>query len=175
MIGEDWPRVAAIAVEANGDIAAVWTAFERATDTVHLYDACKLNHEALAIIAEALNARGRFIPVAWSASSAAIAKDLLNRGCNMMYDQADESEAMTEVITRTIWERMRTARFRVERRLAEWLEEMKKCQFDVGGKIPREGFPLMAATRAALQMLDRGRASPGAVTRRKLFPNIAVV
>lgn len=175
MIGEDWPRVAAISVEDNGDIAAVWLAFERATDTVHLYDACRMNHEALAIIAEALNARGRFIPVAWTSSSAAIAKDLLDRGVNTMHDQADEGEAITEVVSRTIWERMRTGRFRVERRLTEWLDEMKRCQFDVTGKIPRKGFPLMAATRHALQMLDRGRKTPGSVSRRQLYPNIAVV
>jgi hypothetical protein len=175
MIGEDWPRVAGIHTEDDGVIACVWLAFERDTDTVHLYDAAKFNREVLAVVAEALNARGRFIPIAWGASAKEFAADLLARGCNTMHDPADDGDAMAEVITRTIWERMRTARFRVDKRLAEWLDEFKKFERASDGKLPRAGAPLMAATRRALQMLDRGRSTNSSRARRNLYPNIAVV
>jgi hypothetical protein len=175
MIGEDWPRVAGFAADTDGVIACVWLAYERDTDMVHLYDAAIFKREVPAVIAEALNARGRFIPVAWGGANKEFAKDFLDRGCNTMHDGADDGDAMTEVVSRTIWERMRTARFKVDRRLTEWLDEFKGFQRSGDGKVPANGYPLMAATRHALQMLDRGRSTRAASTRKNLYPKLSVV
>jgi hypothetical protein len=175
MIGEDWPRVAGVFFADDGSIACVWLAYERDTDMVHLYDAAKLDREVLAVVGEALNARGRFIPVAWCGANKEFAKDLLDRGCNTIHDAADDGDAMAEVITRTIWERMRSARFKVDRRLTEWLEEFQKFQRTNDGKVPRAGAPLMTATRLALQMLDRGRSTQASRTRKNLYPALTVV
>lgn len=174
MMDASWPRVAAIALEENGDVGVVWMAFDRNTDTVHIYDAAILRREALAIIAESLNARGRFIPVAHAKGAKALSDELLKRGVNMTYDEVADDEGMAEVVTRTLWEYMRTARLKVERRLVEWQDEFKACQ-RVDGKVPPKGFPLMAASRHALQMLSQGRSAPGAVRRTNLFPKVAIV
>lgn len=173
MIGNSWPRIAGVSFEESGDVGAVWMAYERDADLIHLYDACVVKREVLAVIAEALNARGRFIPIAWN--DEALSKELLTRGCRMMYDKTEDTDAMAEIVSRTIVERMRTARFKVERRLVEWLDEAKALA-RVEGKVPRQGFPLMTATRLALQCLDRGRASETvASTRRNLYPKVAIV
>lgn len=174
MIGRDWPRVAGIHTPETGDVAGVWMAYERDTDTVHIYDACIFRREVLAVIAEGLNARGRRIPVAWTSAAKAMADELLARGVNMMVDECDDSDGMAEIVSLTIWERLRTARLRVDKRLAEWFAEAEK--FDrQEGKIPRDGFPLMTATRFALQMLDRGRSVEAPASRKALYPKLAVV
>lgn len=174
MIGRDWPRIAAICAPDTGELGTVWMAYERDTDAVHLYDACMFRQEVLAVIAEGLNARGRRIPVAWEKKSKAIADELLKRGVNMTVDSCDDTDGMAEVVSRTIWERLRTGRFRVEKRLSEWFTEADG--FDrADGKVPRAGFPLMTATRFALQMLDRGRSMEAPVSRKALYPKIAVV
>ena len=174
MIHETWPRVAAIHCTEGGEIGCVWMAYERDTDTVHLFDSCIFRCEVLAVIAEGLNARGRFIPVAWRTEDKAVSDDLLNRGVNMMVDECDDSDAMAEVVSRTIWERMRTGRFKVERRLSEWLEEAKGFQ-RAEGKVPKTGNPLMAATRHAMQMLEHGRRPASVGRRTNLYPKSCIV
>lgn len=174
MIDQSWPRIGAIAIEKNGDIGAAWLTYDRNTDGMLLYDCCIFRREAPAVIVEGLNARGRFVPVAYAASSKAFADDLLKRGVNMMFDQADDSQAMAEVVSRAMAERMRSGRFRVERRLAEWLEEMERMQRHEG-PVPLEGFPVMTAARFALQMMEHARKPPSTVGRRNLYPKVAIV
>lgn len=174
MIHETWPRVAAIHCTEGGEIGCVWMAYERDTDTVHLYDSCVLKREVLAVIAESLNARGRYIPVAWRSEDKAISEDLLKRGVNMMVDECDDGDAMAEVISRTIWERMRTHRIKVERRLNDWIEEASSFQ-RTEGKVPKTGNPLMSATRHAMQMLDQGRRPASVAKRTALYPKSCVV
>lgn len=175
MLKQDWPRVAAIAPDGDGVIGAVWLAYERDTDTVHCYDACLFDRLHLAVSAEGLNARGRFLPVAWPAKQALFKDEFLNRGVNMMHDAADDSDAMAEIISRTMLERMQTGRWRVERRLTEWLDQFAKAQRIEGPVAKATGIPLMAASRYALQMLDRGRAPEKTFGRTNLYPNKKVV
>lgn len=175
MLKQDWPRCAAICPADDGVVGAVWLAYERDRDAVHCYDACVFSHLALAVIAEGLNARGRFIPVAWPSKAELFKDELLNRGVNMMYDAADDSDAMAEIVSRTMLERMQTGRWRIDLRLAEWTAQFEVIKRLEGPINQAKGVPLMVASRYALQMLDRGRKPEAAVNRTGLYPKVAIV
>ena len=163
VIEEHWRRVAAIHQADHGLMAGVWLAWDPDTDTVHVYDACVYRNEVLAVIAEGFNARGRWIPIAVSDKD--LIDQLFERGCNVLPDKIDESTSAVELTTRDIWERMRTGRFRVDRRLKEWQDEYKTFNRD-GHKIPKNK-PLMAATRLALSQLEMATAQVSFKTKRR--------
>lgn len=152
-MSEQWRRIAGIEVEDDGKVAAVWMGHDKLSDVVTLYDACKFNAEVLAVISEGLNARGRWIPIAWNVTSKDFSDKIAERGCNVLFEGLKETPQMAEIASRDIEERMRTGRFKVDRRLAEWLSEFELFSKQ-SGKIPTAGYPLMAATRYAIAQLD---------------------
>lgn len=175
MMQPDWRRIAGIHVIDDGTAAVVWIAHDRHTDTIHVYDCAMFRREVLAVIAESINARGRWIPVAWEKKAKAMSEKLKDRGVNMTYDPFEDNDAVAEVIARDIWERMRGSRFRVDKRLAEWLDEFKTFT-RTDHKVPRETHPLMTATRFACGMYDewaRPERMPGA--SKPSYPKIAIV
>jgi hypothetical protein len=155
MIEAHWPRLCGIHVGDAGSIAAVWIAHDKDADTLHLYDVCVFEREVLAVIAEGLKRRGKWIPVAWCQEAAEIAGMLLEHGVNMLpdLDIPKNSEAVSEMVSLEIWERMRTGRFKVAKSLTAWLEEFKTFQRQES-KVPANTHPLMAATRHALANLS---------------------
>ena len=155
MIDETWKRVCGMHVEQNGNISLVWLAHDTEADVIHLYDTASFKREVLAVIAEGINARGRYIPVAWNNEK--MAEELLQRGCRMEIDKADDSDEMAEVLTRDIWERMRTDRWKVDKRLSDWLSEFRTFNREAD-MVPRETHPLMAATRHAMSCLQFARS-----------------
>lgn len=173
MINQLWPRVGAIALGDNGDVGAVWMTYDRDTDGVIVYDTAMFVNVDLAVIAEGLSARGRFIPVAWVKSAEAFKNEMLNRGVRMMFDPADESDGMNAIVDATMAGRMRSSRFRVDQRLAEWRDQMKALQRGDGSAPPKA--LLITATRYALQKLDQGKAPEATVSRRNLYPKVAIV
>ena len=158
-------------MQDDGTMAAVWLAHDPDSDVLHLYDACLFRREVLAVIAEGLNARGRWIPVAWVHQE--VADELVNRGCNMLPDPSKETEAMAEVMSREIWERMRSGRFKVDKRLSEWLEEYRTFSRK-DAKVPEQSHPLMAATRHAMGELAYARAEQAYRSATKNYPKISI-
>lgn len=154
----------------NGNVSGVWIAHDPDNDTVHLYDACNFKKEVLAVIAEGVNARGRWIPIGCTDSE--LSDQLLDRGCSTAPEKYDDSDSMAELISRDIWERMRSGRFKVEKRLKEWLDEFKTFNRE-SAKIPRDSHPLMAATRCAMAQLPYARAQTK--TFEKNFVRRAIV
>jgi hypothetical protein len=152
-MSDQWRRISGVEVEDDGKVAAVWLGHDRLSDVVTLYDCCKFNAEVLAVIAEGLNVRGRWVPIAWNVKDDDFRLKLQSRGCNMVHDGMKETPQMAEMSSRDIEERMRTGRFKVDRRMAEWLAEFELFG-KAGGKIPTSGYPLMAATRYAIGQLD---------------------
>jgi len=173
MINSAWPRVGAIALGETGDVGAVWMTYDRDTDGVIIYDACLFVNVDLAVIAEGLNARGRFIPVAWAKGAEAFKDEMLNRGVKMLYDPADDGEGMARIITASITERMRSSRLRADARLANWRDQMKAAQRSDGPDAAPQ--LLVTATRYALQMLPQGKAPESVTARKNLYPNVSIV
>jgi hypothetical protein len=159
---------------ADGSIAAAWIAHDRDADTLHLYDSAMFKREVLAVIAEGITARGRWIPMAWHKDMKDAAAKLVDRGCNMEPSHALGSDSSEEVTARDMWERMRTGRFKVDRRNAEWRDELKGFNRR-DAKIPLESHPLMAATLCAVSMLEYARAPASRVGSGKSFPKVAMI
>lgn len=157
MINPEYKRIAGIHVQEDGTIGAVWLAHDKLDDSIKVYDACKFEREVPVVIAEGLNARGRWIPIAWRKKDKEMADKLLDRGCRMLYEGSDDSDASNELVSREIWERMRSHRFTVDSRLKNLIEEMESLNYDEKKKIPSENFPLMAALRHAIQQLGEAK------------------
>ena len=172
MIPSEWPRIAGMYVRDDGDIGCVWMAHDKDRDLVHLYDACLFQREVIAVIADALSARGRFIPVAWTHKE--LADDLLGRGVNMLPESCDDSDAAAEVASREVWARMRTYRFKVERALRPWADEFETYNRE-SQKVPRDSHPLMSATRYAVQMLPYARRSVPKRAKGCTYPQVSMI
>ena len=171
MIDPSLKRIAGMHVCEDGSIALVWIAYDKDGDHCQLYDSCVMKREVPAVIAESINARGRWIPVAWNNKE--MADQLLERGCKMIPEESDETDAIAEVTTRDIWERMRTKRFHVDKRLKDWAEEVQSATRDKN-RIPRDSYPLVAATRYAIRRLSYARRlQPKRAALNK--PRIAII
>jgi hypothetical protein len=174
MIEGHWRRISGVHVQDDGTIGVAWMAHDKDADCIHLYDACVFRREVIAVIAEGLNARGRWIPVAWEKAAKGMADKLLDRGCNMLPEPSDDADALAEVTSRDIWERMRSGRFKVDKRLAEWLDEFKTFTRE-DSKVPKTNHPLMAATRHAVAQLDYAKRQAPKGQRKTLYPKVAIV
>lgn len=173
MINPEWKRIAGIHVQDEGQIGAVWLAHDKERDQIHVYDACMFRQEVLAVIAEGLNCRGRSIPIAWESKSKDMADKLLDRGCNMVYEEHKDTPEVAEIVSREIWERMRTGRFKADKRLKEWIDEYQSF-YREDSKIPTGASPLMSATRYAVAQLDYAK---GQISRKTKLsaPKLAIV
>lgn len=174
MIEPNWKRIAGIHVQDDGTIAVVWLAHDKDADTVHLYDACVFRREVLAVISEGLNARGRWIPVAWEDSAKDMAEKLLERGSNTLPEGYKDTDAIAEVHSRDIWGRMRSGRFKVDRRLKEWLDEFQSFNRQ-DSKVPRDSHPLMAATRHAMAQIQFARRQAPKRGQNINYPKAAIL
>jgi len=174
VIEPSWKRIAGFHLEEDGTLGAVWLAHDDVTGVVHLYDAALFTREVPAVICEGLAARGRHFPMAWRKKDAAMSEKLDEAGLYMLADPCADDQSMSEVISRDIWQRLRTGQFRVERRVGEWLEEYRKF-YREGQAIPKAGFPLMAATRHAIEMLPYAQAEFGATKHSNNYPEMSIV
>jgi hypothetical protein len=174
MIEAGWRRIAGIHCQNEGDIAAVWMAHDRDADVLHLYDCAVFRREVLAVIAEGLNARGRWVPIAWESGAKEIVDKLLDRGCNTLPEPSKENPVLADVISRDVKERMLTGRFKVDRRLAEWLDEYKSFTRQ-DGQVPLKSHPLMSATRHAVADLDYARRQERKGRPNPNYPRISMI
>lgn len=174
MIDPTWKRIAGLHVESEGNIGVVWIANDPLSDVAHLYDCAIFRREVLAVIGEGIGARGKWIPVSWNKKASDFSEKLLDRGCNMLPEPCTDSEAMIEVVSREIWQRMRTSRFRVDKTAAEWLDEYRTFYRD-DSQVPTEGYPLMAATRHAIEMMPYARAQRIGGKKQLNHPNVVVL
>lgn len=166
----DWKRIAGLHYANNDIVAAVWLAHDPQTDVLHVYDSCVFKREVMAVIAEGMNARGRWIPIAWTDKG--LKEALYKRGCKFAYEPADDSIA--ELVSREIDERIRTGRFKVDKRLKDWQEEYKTFR-RADNEIPEDSHPLMAATRHAISSMRAAKAQQPATGRKTKKRTVAIV
>lgn len=165
MIEPHHKRIAGMHVTNTGDIALVWLAIDPDSNHIHIYDSSLFHIEVPAVIADSINNRGRWIPVAWSHKE--MKDQYLERGVRMLPDPSSSSDEMAETVSRELWERIRGGRISVDKRLKGWAEEAKSLQREKG-KIPSDSHPLMAATRIAMQQIKYARRNQPRSTGKKL-------
>jgi hypothetical protein len=173
VIEDHWKRIAGLHVTEAGDIAVVWMALDKDADTVHLYDCAIFRRQPPAVIAEGITARGRWIPIAWEQKAKPTSDMLQERGCNMI-EPLKEDDASAEITSNEIRQRMVTKRFKVPKRVVEWLDEYKTF-FRTDTTVPRDSHPLMAATRYAVAQITWARQLRAKGKKQINHPRLAMI
>jgi len=169
-VPDHWPRICGMDLGWDHPTAAVWIAWDRDTDTVHIYDAYRVRQATPVVHAAAIKARGIWIPVAWphdglqhdSGSGAAIAKQYREQGVNMLRYKATHAPEKgkkegtggygVEAGIMEMLDRMQTGRFKVANHLNDWFEEFR-MYYRQDGLIVKKDDDLMSATRIGEMML----------------------
>jgi phage terminase large subunit-like protein len=160
-IPKHWPRICGIDFGWDHPTAAVWTAWDRDSDTVYVTDCYRQRQEGVIAHAAAIRARGE-CPVSWphdglqhdKGSGEQLAEQYRKQGINMLPERAtfpDGSNGV-EAGVMDMLERMQTGRLKVAAHLAEWWEEFR-LYHRKDGKLVKEADDLLSATRYAIMML----------------------
>lgn len=174
-IPDHWPRIAGMDIGYDHPTAGSWMAWDRDTDTVHVYDAYRVRQESPVVHAAAFKARGPWIPIAWphdalqhdkGGDCAQIAQQYRNQGLKMLPEKATHPPALGEAEgsggnsleagIMDMLDRMRTGRFKVAKHLNDWWEEFR-LYHRKDGKIVKENDDLMSATRVGVMMLRHAK------------------
>lgn len=162
-----WPRIVGMDFGADHPTAAVWIAWDRDTDTIHIYDCYRRSDNGsdvrgVNLHAPAIRTRGPWIPIAWphdglqhdKGSGQELAKQYRDAGLNMLPERATflDGGNGVEAGIMDMLTRMDTVRFKVKKSLAEWFEEFRLYHRE-DGKIVKIRDDLMSATRYAIMML----------------------
>ena len=174
MIEPTWRRIGAIHLESDGTLGVVWLAHDHVANVVYCYDAAVFRPDVPAVINEAIAARGRHIPLAWRKKDQEIADRLMEAGMNVLPDPSTDESGIIEMLSREIWQKMRTSQFRVDERVGEWLKEYRMF-FKDGFNVPDKGFPLMSATRHAVQMLEWAESEISPHDSMNNYPKVNVI
>lgn len=169
-IPDHWARIVGLDLGYDHPTAAVWLAWDRDSDVVHLYDSYKRSEATLAIHSAALKGRGQWIPVAWPhdayrhvqdvSSCEKIADIYRSQGVNMLPTHAtfEAGGYGLNASVEELLDRMQTGRFKVSKHLHEWWGEFRTYHRKEG-KIVTKNDDLMSATRYAVMMLRYAEAN----------------
>ena len=170
-IPSHWPRLCGVDLGYDHPFASVWLAWDRDTDTIYVYDCYREKNALMAVQADAVNKRGKWIPIVWphdglihDKKSGKPLRDIyaeefgmnMKRECFSNPPSPGEKEgsggAGVEVGIQELINRMETGRFKVFSNLTEWFEEFRMYHRQ-DGKIVKLYDDLMSATRYASQSL----------------------
>lgn len=174
MIQNSWPRIAGMHYAADGTVAVVWMALERAKDRLHVYDCEVFPRDLPIVITYAIQGRGKTIPVAWAKAQEEFAESLRECGVNMTVDAVDATDLLLEAKSRELNGRMRSERFKVDKGCKKWLKEYNEF-YREGNEIPRDSSPLMAATLIASASVDQARVVGPAAVKKINYPARAII
>lgn len=176
-----WPRICGMDFGWDHPTAAVWIAWDRDTDTAHIYDAYRVREATPLIHSLAIKSRGDWIPVAWphdglqhdKGSGEALAEQYRKYGVKMLKDKATHAPEKgekegdggngVEAGLMALLDRMQTGKLKVAKHLHDWFDEFRLYHRE-DGKVVKVNDDLMSATRYALMMLRHAKV--GAPTKR---------
>jgi hypothetical protein len=153
--------VVGVHVENHGEVAAVWLGVDwedskRKAGRVTLCDSVVFPRETpLPVIVDSIRGRGEWKPIAWRNEDEAFVDLLKERGC-VRLEGYDETQAMCEATTRELAERFAAETFKVVDTNEGWVKEFSNLVLK-DGVVPLAGYPLLSATRHALQRLRYAR------------------
>lgn len=151
-------RIAGLHVEDDGRIGVCWLADD--LSVLRVVDAALFRNEHFAVVADGISARGRWIPIAWHKAAEPIAVKLRDEyGCKMLPDPCSDNESFVSAMTNQMVQMLSGSRLRVEGpTLGSWLNEYRLVQ--QAGDIPKGGYPLMSATRHAIECVRYAKGQP---------------
>jgi len=173
-----WPRICAVDFGWDHPTAAVWLAWDRDTDTVYVTDCYRKSEDTPIIHAAAINARGKWIPVAWphdglqhdKGSGVQLAQQYKKLGVKMLPNRAqfEDGSNGVEAGLMMMLDRMQTGRLKVFDHLSEWFEEYRMYHRK-DGKVVKERDDLMSATRYACMELRHAKVQEKRVSTTSTF------
>ena len=178
-IPDHWPRVCGIDFGWDHPTAAAWVAWDRDTDTVHVYDVYRVREVTPIIHAATIKAKGDWIPVAWphdglqhdKGSGEALAAQYRKQGLNMHPEKVShapdtkagqkegEGGNGVEAGLMDMLDRMQTGRFKVAAHLESFWDEFR-LYHRKDGKIVKENDDVISAVRYACMMLRHAKTKP---------------
>lgn len=162
-IPEYWPKAYGMDVGWN-KTAVCWAAINRETDTVYLFNEHYRGQAEPSIHAEAIKARGEWIPgVIDPASRGRNQKDgqqliqqYTDLGLNLDFAFNGVESGLYEV-----WQRLSTGRLKVFRSMSNWLAEYRLYRRDEKGQVVKTNDHIMDATRYLIMSgLNRAITKP---------------
>lgn len=164
-----WVRICGLDIGWDHPTAAVWLAWDRDTDTVHVYDCYRVKEQTPVVHAAAIRARGDWIPVAWphdglqhdKGSGEQIAEQYRAQNVAMLADKVtfEDGTNGVEAGVMMMLDRMKTGRFKVASHLNDFWEEFR-LYHRKEGQIVKEGDDIMSACRYALMGLRHAVVKP---------------
>lgn len=169
-IPRHWPRIAGIDFGWTHPTAVVWAAWDRESDTIHIYDCYRVSEQPPIIHAAAIKARGPWIPVAWphdgenetsAGEGTALAAKYRALEVRMLRERAQypDKSISTERANLDLLERMQQGRFRVASHLSDWFEEFR-LYHRKDGKIVKVRDDLISATQKIVMSLRHADVPP---------------
>lgn len=173
-IPKHWPRIAGMDFGWDHPTAVAWIAWDRDTDTVHVYDVYRLSQATPIIHAATITAKGKWIPMAWphdgeqhdKGSGEALATQYRKLQVNMLADKATHPPAVgekegtggnsVEAGLMDMLQRMQTGRFKVARHLEDFFQEFL-LYHRKDGKVVKEMDDIISAVRYAIMMLRHAK------------------
>lgn len=162
-IPDHWPRAYGLDVGWNRT-AAAWAAWDRETDVIYLYSEHYRGQAEPSIHAEAIRARGDWIPgvldPAARGRSQIDGEKLMDQYIDLGLD-IEAAQNSVESGIYEVWSRLSTGRLKVCRSLSHWLSEFRLYRRDEKGKIVKKDDHLMDATRYLIVSgMDRAKVKP---------------
>ncbi|MGZ3770070.1 MAG: terminase large subunit domain-containing protein [Bdellovibrio sp.] len=162
-IPDHWPRVYGMDVGWNRT-AVPWGAYDRESDTIYLYSEHYRGQAEPSIHAEAIKARGAWIPGVIDPASRGrtqrdgqqLLQDYIDLGLDLEVAFNGVESGIYEV-----WQRLSTGRLKVFKSLSNWLYEFRLYRRDEKGRIVKENDHIMDATRyLVMSGIDRAKTKP---------------
>lgn len=171
---DHWPRAYGMDVGWNRT-AVVWGALDRESDTLYLYSTHYRGQAEPSVHADAVRARGDWIPGAIDpASRGRSQKD----GEQLLQNYTDLGLDLTPAINAVeagiyeVWQRLSSGRLKVFRSLGDWLGEYRLYRRDDKGRVVKQNDHLMDATRyLAMSGIDLARTKPRVVAAARANRN----
>lgn len=175
-IPDYWPRIVGIDFGWDHPTAGAWLAWDRDTDTVHVYDAYRVAEATPVVHAAAFNAKSTWVPVAWphdgnndTSAGPNLADQYRKLKLKMLKDKATHPPAKNEkegsggnsveAGVTDMLDRMLTGRLKIASHLEDVFEELR-LYHRKDGKIVKERDDLISAIRYGIMMLRFAKTKP---------------
>lgn len=134
-IPSHWPRIIGVDFGYDHPAAATWLAWDRDNDTIYVTDEFKLRESSPVMQAPLLNAKGKWMPIAWphdglqhdKGSGEQLAEIYRKHGANLLPARATFEDGTNglEAGIMEMLDRMQTGRWKVFHTCGGWLDEFR--------------------------------------------------
>lgn len=172
-IPSHWPRICAMDIGISHDTAATWSAYDKETDTIYVYDHYHANAGVPAVHAMAINKRGAWIPVVLPhdadnverGSGKTVGSYYKDAGVNVAYETFynpigtdGKKNNFVEPGILELTQRMQTGRLKIFSTCHKIFEEMRKYHRKDGKIVKSDDDSVDAMRYSVMSVMHRGKS-----------------